>query len=482
MSQLLLTLLRILRLLPTWLLALLIYAGRWLLATLLLGLRLLADVPCLLLRAKQALHPRLTSISEEQLPDDGWIFLSDASEALLTAGFTRYGDLCSQELFPHSTAWLRLLAHHEQGIVAAIFYVTTPEQAPELFAEFSSAFADGRLLITHNRRNPYPLPAPRSIMRVSASAVRDPHALYILHRDLLASLPDPLQDLPLAQAAQNPACLLLERQAREMREWAAQGWLRLNVQPGMAGLRWRAACAYVYRRAWLWSRVPARREQQQARTFLAAHGLDIAAYTGPTATVVERYPFHITPGALVNVITVYERVRMVARHFDANATLEGVLVDLDGHAPTSAAPRRFYYTFRSSDLHYQRRIHRLRRFDIYLDPKAGVLAVTAMQRATLRAKDQAEWQAVANPPLPLPLRLGPWLADLEKVLPAAWESLNAQVHGQTLRLDAALLCNDPIPCWRVIAKGADPRTTLSIIVNAYTGTIRAPQIDEQPTG
>lgn len=482
MSQLLLALLRILRLLPAWLLALLIYAGRWLLASLLLGLRLVADVPFLLLRAQQVLHPRLTVISEDQIPDDGWIFLSDASEALLTAGFTRYGDFRSQELIPKTTVWLRLLAQHEQGIVAAIFYVEAPSSGhpPELFAEFSNQFADGRLLITHNRCRPHPLPAPRSIMRVAIGAVRDPHALYVLHRDLLASLPYPIQGLPIAQAVQNPAWLLLERHAREMQELAIEGWLRLSADQHTVRLRFRAALTYVYRQAWLWASVPARHEQQQARSFLAEYGLDLTAYIGPAATVVERYPFHITPGALINIITVYERVRLVARHFDADATLEGVLVDLDGQAPPAAAPCRFYYTFRSSDRHYQRRIHRLRRFDIHLDPKAGVLAVTAMQRAVLRAKDQAEWQAVANPPLPLPLRLGPWLADLEKVLPAAWESLNAPGTGQNLRLDAALLCNDPTPCWRVIAQNTDLRTTLSVIVNAYTGTIRTLEPEQQP--
>ena len=483
MSRFFLALLRILRLLPAWLWLLLMYGGRWFLATLLLGLRLSAAPVRLLSSAGQPVVPRLSAVAEAQLPDSAWIFFSDAAEALVSAGFIRHGDFRSQELIQQRTLWLRLLAQHEQGIVAALFYVEGTESAltAELFAEFSSAFSDGRWLVTHNRRRLHPLPAALSVTRIGLNTVRDPHVLYILHRDLLASLPDPLQEVPLASAVQNPATLLLTRYAQEMQALAAQGWLRLSADQRMARWRWPALLATIYRQAWLWCSVPARREQRATHSFLAAHGLDIAAYSGATAPVVERYPLHITPGALISVVTVYERARLVARHFDPNATLEGVLVDLEGSAPSATKPRRFYYTFRSSDLHYQRRIHRLRRFDIHLDPKAGILAVTAMQRAALRATDQAEWPAVANPPLPLPLRLGPWLADLEQVLPAAWESLSAQAAPHSLRLDAALLCNDPIPCWRVIAYNTDLHTTSSVIVNAYTGIIRASE-HEPSTG
>jgi hypothetical protein len=451
--------------------------GQWLTALAILPVQLLIDVPRILWRVRQPIRPRLLTLTDDELPDAGWIALTDAAEALIPAGFVLCGTFRSQELIPDATLWIRLLAHHEQGIIAVIAYAEwiDDRRPPEFFAEFFSAFADDRMLVTHNRPWLYPTPPPGWLARIAVRAVQDPQALYVLHRDLVASLPQTLNPLRIAQSARDPARLLTDQSAREIAGLIEEGWMRMVGDGRQVRFSLRGAVACVWRQTPLWANLQRAREERQARRLLAEHELDAGALTGPAAAiVVDRQPFHAPFGAPMTAGAIYEKVRSLARRIDPNATLEGVLIHLDSNSLGGAAPHRFCYTFRSSDRHYQRRIYRLRRFDILLDPAAGVLSVTAIHREALQARDQTEWQRVANPPLSPPLRLGPWLVDLDEILPIAWQTLSAQAQGQSLRLDSALLCNDPdTPCWRVTAETAAPPRALAVMINAYTGVIRA---------
>lgn len=476
MRQPLQFLFRTLALLISWALALLTHLGKGLAAPPLLLAQLLINIPLTLLRVRQPLRPRLIPLMDAELPDAAWVFLTDATEALTATGFVLHGSFRCHEWIPGATLWLRLLAQHEQGIVALIAYAefSTGQQRYQPFAEFLTEFEDGRVLNTHNRSLSNPLPTPGYLARLTLKEVWDPRALYVLHRDLVASLSQAIRPIRIEQVARDPASLLTDRYAREIETLIEEGWMRTVSGQRQARFSLRGATHSVWRQAWPLASLYQRLEDRYSHRLLAEQDIDAARFTGAAATiVVDRQPFPVASGSTITVWTGYEKVRLLARRTDPNATLEAVMIDLDSDSAGLVKPRQFRYAFRSNDLQYERRIRRLHRFDILLDPRAAILAVTAMHRGFLKANNPTEWQSVANPPLSLPLRLGPWLFDLDAILPMAVNALRIQGDTQDIQLNSALLLNDHnSPFWRVIAQTANDKSPVSIIINAYTGMIK----------
>lgn len=476
MRQPLQFLFRTFALLISWALALLTHLGKGLAAPPLLLAQLLINVPLTLLRVRQPLRPRLIALMDAELPDAAWVFLTDATEALTATGFVLCGNFRCDEWIPGATLWSRLLVQHEQGIVALIAYAEfgAGSQRPQPFAEFLTEFADGRVLDTHNRALSDPLPTPGYLARLRLKEVWDPRALYVLHRDLVASLPQAIRPIPIEQTARDPASLLTDYYAREMETLIEEGWMRVVGDQRQARLSLRGAATTVWRQAWPLASLYSSLEGHYSRRLLAEQAIDAAHFTGNAATiVVDRQPFPVTSSSPITVWVGYEKVRLLARRTDPNATLEAVIVDFNTDSAGLAMPRQFRYAFRSNDLQYERRIRRLHRFDILLDPGAAILAVTAMHRGFLKANNPTEWLSVANPPSPLPLRLGPWLFDLDAILPMAVNALRTQADTQDIQLNSALLLNDHnSPFWRVIAQTTNDKSALSITINAYTGLIK----------
>lgn len=136
---------------------------------------------------------------------------------------------------------------------------------------------------------------------------------------------------------------------------------------------------------------------------------------------------HCPHRPLATVSAGYESVWPVARQIDLQAILETVVIELGRDEAGIIVPREFRYSFRG-------RADRLEAahspdpcsFDILLDPRASLLAVTAMDREFEQADDEAEWlELIAAMPAQLSVRLGPWLNDLDTVLPTALKALNA---------------------------------------------------------
>ena len=476
MRQSLQFLFRTLALLISWALALLTHLGKGLAAPPLLLAQLLINVPLTLLHVRQPLRPRLIPLMDAELPDAAWVFLTDATEALTATGFVLCGNFRCDEWIPGATLWSRLLVQHEQGIVALIAYAEfdAGSQRPQPFAEFLTEFADGRVLDTHNRALSDPLPTPGYLARLRLTEVCDPRALYVLHRDLVASLPQAIRPIRIEQAARDPASLLTDPYTREMETLIEEGWMRAVSDQNQARFSLRGATHCVWRRAWPLASLYRHLENRYSYRLLAEQAIDAARFTGAAAMiVVDRQPFPMASDLPVTVWAGYEKIRLLARRTDPNAILEAVIVDLESDSAGLARPSQFRYAFRSNDLQYERRIRRLHRFDILLDPKAAILAMTAMHRGFLKANNPTEWLSVANPPLPLPLRLGPWLFDLDAILLIALNALRTQADTQDIQLNSALLLNDHnSPFWRMIAQTANDKSPLSITINAYTGLIK----------
>jgi len=453
---LLISLLRGLVLLPSYMLVLLVRLLKWLVAPPLLLLQMLIGVPLALLRVRQPTQPRFVRLTEAELPDAAWVALTDVAEALAADGFVQRGDFRCDELIQGATLWLRLLLQPDQGIGAISVHIefTAGKPPRQQFTEFSTTFDDGRVLDTNNFNLPYSLPAPAYLARLQLKDVWDSRALYALHRKLVASLPQAADQARISRADLDPARLLADSYAREIQALITQGWLWPVAGENQVRLSLRGALSGVWRQAWPLTSLYLRAADRRSRRLLAEHGIDADPFTGGALSImVDRQLLPADAGLITTVRAGYEYVRPLALHTDPDALLEAVVVELTRDAEGATAPCEFRYSFRSCRCQYERRIRRLQSFDILLDGVNRDLAVTAMDREFDQAIDETEWrEMMADSPLQ-PLRPGPWLRDLDTVLPAALQALNARPGAGRIEPDSASLYIDEegTPRWQVVA-------------------------------
>jgi len=70
-----------------------------------------------------------------------------------------------------------------------------------------------------------------------------------------------------------------------------------------------------------------------------------------------------------------------------------------------------------------------------------------------------------------PLRLDPWLRDLDRILPAAQTALTARAGAKRAALDSAsLYVDDGMPRWQVVA-WTENDTPLYVVLDARSGAI-----------
>lgn len=299
-----------------------------------------------------------------------------------------------------------------------------------------------------------------------------PRALQVLHRELVTALNQPVSLAKVEQAVHNPAGLLAASYAREIQSLIARGWLRSNAATGTARLNPWGALMGVWRQARPLASLHLRAADRRARRLLAEHGIDATAFVGgASGIVVARQP--LPKGVAIDTARAgYEQVLPLARRTDPQAVLEAVTVELDrdGDAVLILELR---YSFRGCTDQNQRRIRRLRGFDAVVAPIAGELSVTAMEREFEQATDDAEWaEWTAHSPL-VPLVLGPWLRDLDSVLPVALATLDAQTGTGRATLDSASLYSnqDSAPYWQVVAWNGEDDPPLHVRVDARSGAI-----------
>ncbi len=432
----LLSLLRVLVLLPSYALVLLIRLIKWLVAPPVLLIQMLVGVPLVRLRVRQPSQPRFIPLPDSELPDPAWIALTDAAEALAADGFSHYGDFRCDELVQGATLWLRLLGQPEQGGGALAAYVefNAGTRPARQFVEFSTEFMDGRVLVTNNLDLPYSLPAPTYLARVQLKDVWDPRALGVLHRDLVAALPQAVSLSRVKRAVHDPAGLLADSYAREIRALIEQGWL---WRAGDAvRLTWRGAVHGVWRQAWPLAGLHLRAADRRSRQLLIEHGLDATAFAGAAADImIDCEPLPVGVGAITTCRAGYKQVQLFAQSIDPSAILEAITVELERDVAGAIRPCEFRYSFHRDAVQPERRIRRLCSFDILLDPIARSMAVTAMDREFEQVTDEAEWAdltaAVANQPS---LRPGPSLKDLDTIMPTALRALNVETTTTTKRI------------------------------------------------
>jgi hypothetical protein len=454
--SLLLSLLRGVVLLPSYLLVLLVRLCKWLVAPPLLLLQMLIGVPLTLVRVRQLVRPRFIPLTEVELPDIAWVALTNDTEALAADGFVQRGNFRCDELIQGATLWLRLLIQPDQGIDAMSAHIEfkAGQQPRRQFTEFSTTFDDGRVLDTNNFNLPYSLPAPAYLARLQLKDVWDSRALYALHRQLVASLSQAVDRARIDPIASDPAHRLTDHYAREIQALIEQGWLRPVADEGPVRLSLRGAVIGVWRQAWPLTSLYLRAADRRSRQLLAEHGIDIDQLTGGALSIrVDRQPLLVATDAITTVWAGYEYVHPLALHTDPDALLEAVVVELAHNAEGTTAPCEFRYSFRSCRCQHERRIRRLQRFDIVLDLLIPELAVTATDREFDQAIDEAEWREMtANSPTQS-LRPGPWLRDLDTVLPTALKALNTPPGAGLIEPDSASLYIDEegTPRWQVVA-------------------------------
>jgi hypothetical protein len=469
----LLSLLRAVVLLPSYTVVLLVRMLKWSIAPPALLLQLLVGAPLALLRVRQPLRPRFLPLQDVDLPDAAWLELTDAAETLAAEGFVRYGDFRCDELIQGATVWLRLLSQPEQGIGALAVHVELAAgiQPSRSFVEFATAFADGRLLTTNNLDLPYSLPAPAFQARLQLKDVWDPRALCLLHRGLVTALARPIDRSRLDRVAHDPAGLLVDSYTREIQALIAQGWLRPDADGRSIRLSPWGALMGTWHQAWPLAGLHLRAADRRARRLFAEHALDVEAFTGGAPQILVAYHPLPLATAIATIRAGYEQVRPLARQTDPQAVLEAVVVELDLDAAGSPRPCEFRYTFRACDDQRARRIRRIRGFDIVLDRDQAQLAVTAMDREFEQAVDDPEWDELTEDTPLAPLRLGPWLRDIDQILPAAWAALAAHTVGQRPSPDSAALYpdEDGAAYWQIVAWGEDDRP-LHVTLDARSGT------------
>lgn len=475
MRRFLLSLLRALVLLPSLTLVLLVRLLKALITPPALLFQLLLGVPLVLLRLRQPLRPRFVPVQETDLPDAAWIALTDATEALAADDFVHYGDFRCDGLIQNAVLWLRLLGQPERGIGAIAAQVETQggTRPAHSFVEFATEFHDGRVLTTNNLNLPYSLPAPDYLARLQLKDVWDPRALHVLHRDLVTALNQPISLAKVEQAVRDPAGLLADSYAREIQALIALGWLRSDPATGTTRLNPWGALMGVWHQAWPLASLHLRAADRRARHLLAQHGIDAEAFTGGAPGIVVARESLSEPAKFATVRAGYEPVLPLARRTDPRAVLEAVVVELDRDAAGAVMFLEFRYAFCGCADHDPRRIRRLHGFDIVIDPKAATLAVTAMEREFEQAADETEWaEWIASPPL-VPLTLGPWLCDLDQVLPAALAALDARTGaGRTTPDSASLYRNeDGSLYWQVVAWNGENDPPLHVMLDARSGAV-----------
>lgn len=474
--QRLLAMLRVIVLLPSYLLVLLIRVIKWLIAPPALLIQILIGVPLALLRIRQPMRPHLIPLHETDLPDAAWITLTDAAEALAADGFIHQGDFRCDKTILNGVLWLRLLTQSEQGIGAMIAYVEFKTSGPlhRQFIEFSTEFDDGRALTTNNLNLPYSLPAPPYLARLQLKDIWDPRALYVVHRELVASLPQTVNHAKLAQAAHDPASLLIDNYVREMQALIQQGWVQQITGQSLVRARFWGTVLGVWRQTWPLASLYLRAADRHSRQLLAEHGIDTAKFTGGAISiVVDRQPMPAEADAIATVFAGHEYAQSLALRTDPGAVLEAVLVELDRDVNGAVTPCQFRYSFRNCKHQPERRIRRLRSFDILLDPSARLLMVTAMERESAQATDESEWESMrADSSLQPPLQLGPWLHDLDRIMPIALERLSAHAGNHRIEADSASLfiAEDGTLRWQVVA-WMENEMPLHVMINARTGLV-----------
>lgn len=472
MRQFLLFILRTVVLLPSYALVLLIRLLKWLIAPLALLIQLLFGIPLALLHVRQPLRPRFIAITERDLPNAAWVAMTDAAEALAAAGFRHYGDFRNDDLIAGFTLWLRLLGQSEQRIAALMVHAEPAvgkTHPPRQFLEFSTEFSDGRVLNLNNLNMPYSLPPPTFMARLQLKDVWDPRALYHLHRELVAALPQPANRIPLAVAAPDSADLLTNSYQREVRALIEDGYLRSNPQPDTARLSVRGALIGVWRQAWPLASLFLRAADRRARRLLTHYGLDAAAFAGSAGSIiVARQPL---PEPITTVRAGYACVQALAQQTESRAVLEAVVVELDGAVPDNTSIAEFRYAFRSCDEQPERRIRRLHSFEVIINLADSTLDLTATDRETEQSADAEEWdELTAESPL-TPLALGAWLHDLDTILPTAWQIFDQRAGAIRYTLDSAsLYVNDGALRWQVVAWREDD-TPLYVELDARSGLI-----------
>ncbi|HAS51106.1 MAG TPA: hypothetical protein DCS21_04970, partial [Gammaproteobacteria bacterium] len=251
----------------------------------------------------------------------------------------------------------------------------------------------------------------------------------------------------------DPALGLAESYAREIQALIEQGWLRI-AEGRQVRMTLRGALTGVWRQAWPLASLYLRAADRYSRRLLAEHDIDVDEMTGSALSIVvycEPLPADVS--AITTVWAGYEYVRPLAERTDPEAVLEAVVVELAHDEAGHTVFCEFRYAFRSCRGQPERRIRRLCGFDILLDPVDGELAVTAMDREFDQADDEAEWrEMIAVSPLQ-PLRPGPWLRDLDTILPAALQTLKAYPEAGLIEADSASLYSDEegVPRWQVVA-------------------------------
>lgn len=470
------SLLRAVVLLPSLLLVGLIRLIKWSIAPPALLLQLLFGVPLALARTRLPLRPRFVPVRESDLSAAAWIEFANAAEALAAEGFVHQGDFRCDHPPWRGTLWLRLLSQPDQGVRALVAHGASTDgvRPARHFIEFITEFQDGRALNLNNRNAPYPLPAPDYLARLQLKDVWDPRALHALHRKLVTALNQPVDVKKIEPAARDPARLLAEDYGRELQALIARGWLRPAMTDSARLSLW-GALTSVWRQAWPLAVFYLRAADRRARKLLVEHGIHAAAFTGAApGIVVARHPLP-EPARFATVRAGYELALPLARRTDPSAVLEGVVVELDRDDEGAVVLLEFHYSFRGCDDHAPRRIRRLRGFDILLAPEVGTLALTAMEREFECASDEAAWaELTASSPL-VPLALGPWLRDLDQILPTALAALDARTGTGGVVPDSASLYHneDGILCWQVVAWNGDDHPPLHVRLDARSGRILA---------
>jgi hypothetical protein len=132
--------------------------------------------------------------ARQQLPDSYYQHI----DSLKALGFSPVAHLYNQGQAPNTTLFLTLFINAIQKDTAAVIQIKPAlgTIAPEHYVEFSTEFADGSEVNTHNSRFPgmfSPLPE-KEIYRMRE--IKDPYTLYKIHQYLLRKRPRAASILP----------------------------------------------------------------------------------------------------------------------------------------------------------------------------------------------------------------------------------------------------------------------------------------------
>jgi hypothetical protein len=206
----------------------------------------------------EEMHP-----AREAVPEEVWSHARETIASLSPCGFKLVGHFRKLGTAHGAIAFVTLLQDKDQLTVAKVITILTTgqERLAERVLGLSTELADGREIVSTNRRESSLLPHAKKQLVLWLPDVRDPRDLYDFHKRLTERFGDAQKCLSLNG---KHAEYLNQRTQAEVAHWVEEGYHKLDSGAQVYRLTWKGAALIGWKH--LWPIKPIRRAWRRYQT------------------------------------------------------------------------------------------------------------------------------------------------------------------------------------------------------------------------